>query len=242
MNHHQPLFDLLLIDIETVPQVSTFQQLNEDWQQLFYNKISKSMPEGFEPPEAYHQKAGILAEFGKIVCISTGFFYNDTTGRNCVKLKSICCEDETDLLKEFIFLVNKFAEKRPNFNFAGHNIREFDIPFICRRLIINQIPLPTYFQIQGAKPWEIRMLDTMQWWKFGDYKNFTSLHLLANVLGVPTSKTDMDGSMVQNVYYDDKDLPRIVEYCQRDVVVVAQVVLRFKNLPLLPPENIMIAS
>jgi hypothetical protein len=157
-------------------------------------------------------------------------------------LKSICCEDEIDLLKEFIYLINRFKDRHPYFQFAGHNIREFDIPYICRRLIINNVALPPYFQLHGAKPWEINMLDTMQWWKFGDYKHYTSLHLLANVLGIPTSKTDMDGSQVQDVYYLDNNLPRIVDYCQRDVVVVAQVILRFKNMPLLEPENIIIAE
>lgn len=231
-----------MIDIETVPAVSTYEDLTPEWQQLFFDKVSKTMPETLDVSGVYRQKAGILAEFGRIVCISTGFYYNDSAGRMSVKLKSICCENEIDLLKEFVELVNKFINKRRNVYFAGHNIREFDIPFICRRMVINQVPLPSYFQIHGAKPWEINMLDTLQWWKFGDYKNYISLHLLANVLGVETSKTDMDGSMVQDVYYEDKNLPRIVDYCQRDVIVVAQVILRFKNLPLLQPEQIAIAE
>jgi hypothetical protein len=236
------LLNLLLIDIETVPQVSDHSSLTVEWQQLFLDKAAKNLPDDTDTEMLYKQKAGILAEFGKVICISTGFYYEDAGGRLCFKLKSICCKEETDLLKEFITLVDRFAQRHPNFQFAGHNIREFDIPFICRRLIINQIPLPRYFQIQGAKPWEIQMLDTMQWWKFGDYKNYTTLHLLANVLGVPTSKTDMDGSMVQEVYYKDENLPKIVEYCQRDVVVVAQVILRFKNIPLLDPQKIIVAE
>jgi predicted PolB exonuclease-like 3'-5' exonuclease len=242
MTNSQFLFNILLLDIETVPAVSDYEQLSDNWQQLFGDKISKILPENVSIEEFYKQKAGILAEFGKVVCISTGFYYQDAAGRMCLKLKSICCEDEVDLLKEFITLIDKFKARHPNFQFAGHNIREFDIPFICRRLIINRVPLPTYFQIQGAKPWEIHMLDTLQWWKFGDYKNYTSLNLLANVLGIPTSKDDIDGSKVQDVYYKENDLPRIVNYCQKDVVVVAQVILRFRNMPLLEPENIVIAS
>jgi hypothetical protein len=236
------LLNLLVIDIETVPQVSEHNLLTPEWQQLFLDKTAKNLQEDIDPEILYKQKAGILAEFGKVICISTGFYYEDSGGRLCFKLKSICCKEEADLLKEFISLVDRFSDRHPHFQFAGHNIREFDIPFICRRLVINQIPLPKYFQIQGAKPWEINMLDTMQWWKFGDYKNYTTLHLLANVLGVPTSKTDMDGSMVQEVYYKEQALPRIVEYCQKDVVVVAQVILRFANIPLLDPQKIIVAE
>ena len=231
-----------MIDIETVPQVSEHNSLSDEWQQLFLEKTAKNLAGEVDVEILYKQKAGILAEFGKIVCISTGFFYEDAGGRLCFKIKSIYCKEEADLLREFLTLVDKFAQKFSAFQFAGHNIREFDIPYICRRLVINQIPLPKYFQIHGAKPWEIQMLDTMQWWKFGDYKNYITLHLLANVLGIPTSKTDMDGSMVQEVYYKNKDLLKIVEYCQRDVVVVAQVVLRFKNLPLLETREIIIVK
>jgi len=242
LNNNKALSDLLLIDIETVPQVSDHNLLTAEWQQLFYDKACKNLPDTPDAELVYKQKAGILAEFGKVICISTGFYYEDAGGNRCFKMKSICCKEETDLLKEFISIVDRFVQKHPNLQFAGHNIREFDIPFLCRRMVINQIPLPKYFQIQGAKPWEVQMLDTMQWWKFGDYKNYITLHLLANVMGIPTSKTDMDGSMVQEVYYKQDNLPKIVEYCQRDVVVVAQVILRFKNLPLIDQHSIIIAE
>jgi 3'-5' exonuclease len=126
------------------------------------------------------------------------------------------------------------------FQFAGHNIKEFDIPYICRRMLINQIALPEYLQLHDKKPWETKMFDTLNWWKFGDNKNYTSLNLLANVLNVPTSKTDIDGSMVQDVYYKEKNLKRIVEYCQRDVVTTANIILRFHNKTLLTESNIVI--
>ena len=238
----QSLTDLLFIDIETVPQECEHCDLPADRRQLFFDKISKSVPENFDEAEVYRQKAGILAEFGKVVCISTGYLYKDTAETYGMKLKSICNDDEKTLLQNFIELVNKFCAARPKFQFAGHNIREFDIPYLCRRMIINNIPLPKYLQIHGAKPWEVNMVDTMQWWKFGDYKNYTSLNLLAHVLGVPTSKTDIDGSMVQHVYYKEKDLKRIVEYCQRDVVVVAQIIQRFHNLPILQPEQVQVVA
>ena len=241
MTNNNYFFDLLMIDIETVPQVPNFNQLSTKWQILFSEKISKTMPENQSIEDGYRQKAGILAEFAKVICVSTGFFYADKSGNICLKIKSIYGDDEATVLNQFIELVNKFSAHNRNFKFAGHNIREFDIPFLCRRMLINNIDLPPSFQLQGAKPWEINMVDTLQWWKFGDYKNYISLHLLANVLGIPTSKNDIDGSMVQDVYYIDKNIDRIVAYCQRDVVVVAQVLQRFKGLPLIPAECVFIA-
>jgi 3'-5' exonuclease len=159
-----------------------------------------------------------------------------------LRIKSIYDHDEANLLKGFLELTDKFYKHKRRFQFAGHNIREFDIPFLCRRMIIHGIELPAYLQLYGAKPWEINMLDTMQWWKFGDYKNFTSLNLLAHILNIPTSKDDIDGSMVQHVYHKENDLQRIATYCQKDVVVVAQIIQRFKNLPLIDPANISIAE
>lgn len=242
MNNIQLLFDLFLIDIETVPQVSNINELSGEGRKLFFDKISKTMPEKFDEEDMYLKKAGILAEFGKVICISLGFFFKDKADRICLKIKSISGHNEKVLLDEFIAITDKFFQHKNRFQFAGHNIREFDVPFLCRRMVINQIQLPTYLHIYGAKPWDISMTDTLQWWKFGDYKNYISLHLLANILGVPTSKDDIDGSMVQHVYYKDNNLQRIVNYCQKDVVVVAQVIQRFKNLPLVKAENIFIAE
>jgi len=242
LNHIQLLFDLFLIDIETVPQVSNINELSGEERKLFFDKISKTMPEKFDDEEMYLKKAGILAEFGKVICISLGFFYKDKADRICLKIKSISGHNEKALLNEFVIIADKFFKQKNKFQFAGHNIREFDVPFLCRRMVINQIQLPAYLHMYGAKPWDISMTDTLQWWKFGDYKNYISLHLLANILGIPTSKDDIDGSMVQQVYYKDNNLQRIVNYCQKDVVVVAQVIQRFKNLPLLEAENIFIAE
>jgi len=242
VNYGPSIYDLLLIDIETVPQYQDYLQLTKVWQSLWCNKISKIMPENFSPEECYLQRAGILAEFGKVICISTGYFINDKDNELVLRVKSIYGDDEKLLLESFKDLIDKMYKHNKHFEFAGHNVREFDIPYLCRRMLINELQLPAPLQIHGAKPWEVKMVDTLQWWKFGDYKNYVSLNLLANVLNVPTSKTDMDGSMVQHVYYKENNLPRIVEYCQRDVVVVANVILRFKNLPLLKEENITIVT
>jgi hypothetical protein len=221
------LNELLLIDIETVPRVPSFADMDLSWQQLFCDKIAKTVPEGSDPEESWRKKAGILAEFGQIICISTAFFYEDEQRKINLKLKSIYGKDEVEILRNFTELCNKMYHHHPRFEFAGHNIREFDIPYICRRMMINRIPLPEYLQLNDKKPWETRMFDTLSNWKFGDYKNYISLHLLASVLGIPSSKTDMDGSMVQDVYYKNDDLPRIVAYCEQDVIVTANVVLRF---------------
>ena len=145
-------------------------------------------------------------------------------------------------MQNFLQITNSFTKIHTRFQFAGHNIREFDIPYICRRLLINNMELPPYLQLHAAKPWEIDMIDTLQWWKFGDYKNYISLNLLANVLNVPTSKGDMDGSKVRDVYYNEKDIERISAYCEKDVIVVANIILRFKNLPLLTDEYIQIVK
>lgn len=233
------LFNLLLLDIETVPCVFQFEALPEEQQKLWIEKISKTMPESIAPHESFLQKAGILAEFGRVICISTGYFFENSDKEICLKIKTVSGHDEKLLLNEFMQITDGFYRHNNRFRFAGHNIREFDIPYICRRMLINQLPLPPYLQLHGMKPWESDMADTMQWWKFGDYKNYISLNLLAHVLNVPTSKTDIDGSKVRDVYYEEKNLPRIAEYCGKDVTVVANIILRFKNMDLLKTENII---
>ena len=238
MNSNTSLFNLLLIDIETVPCYHSFELLPDHIKILWADKISKTVPENLALEDSYLLRAGIMAEFGKIVCISAGFFYEDSNKNICFKVKSFCCDDEQEILHNFLQITNSFYKMNNRFQFAGHNVKEFDVPYICRRLIINNIPLPQYLQLHGAKPWEIEMTDTLQWWKFGDYKNYISLNLLANILNVPTSKGDMDGSKVRDVYYDEKNLDRISTYCEKDVIVVANIILRFRNMPLLSEENI----
>lgn len=242
MTNETSIFDFLFIDIETVPQYADFSELDPVWKTLWIDKISKTVPENTTPEESYLQKAGILAEFGKVVCISTAYLFETDNKEIAIKIKSIYGDDEKKLLHEFIQLADKVFRHNKKFEFAGHNIREFDIPYLCRRMLINQIPLPEYLNLHGAKPWEIRITDTLQWWKFGDYKNFISLNLLAHILNIPTSKTDIDGSKVQHVYYHEKDLRRIADYCQRDVIVVANIILYFKNLPLLQESNTVIVQ
>ena len=235
------LDQLLLLDIETTPAVAAFDDLPLQLQSLWMEKITKIAPDSANGAEEYATKAGIYAEFGKVICISVGFFTLENN-RYHLRLKSFYNDDEAVVLTGFLELVNKFYTKYPRFQFAGHNIKEFDIPYICRRSVIHQLSLPQPLQLHGFKPWEVPMLDTLHLWRFGDYKNYTSLKLLTAILGIPTPKDDIDGSMVAQVYWQEHDLPRIATYCQKDVAAVAQLVLRFKGVPLLKEEEVVIVK
>ena len=232
--------ELLLLDIETVPQYPSFAGMDSNWQSLFHDKVAKIVPEDMDPEEGYRKKAGILAEFGKIVCICTAFFYEDENKGLSLKMKSIYGDDEVEILRNFTDLCNKMHQHNRQFQFAGHNIKEFDIPYICRRLLINRLPLPEYLQLHDKKPWEVNHIDTLELWKFGDFKNYTSLNLLAHTLDISTPKDDIDGSMVWEVYWNEQNLQRIVTYCQKDVITLAQVYLRMNAITFVKQNNIEI--
>ena len=235
--------DALFIDIETVPAQSDFQLLDPEWQSLWIAKLSKTMPENFSEAETYRDKAGIMAEFGRVVCIATGYFGEDKTTRNVLfKVRAVAGSDEKSVLEEWIRMVDKFYALFPGFRFVGHNIKEFDIPYLCRRMMALGVSLPRYLQISGMKPWETNLVDTMHQWRFGDTRHYISLNLLAHVLGIPTPKDDMDGSQVQEVFYRDGDLERIKKYCIKDVVTVARVMQRFRNQPVLTESEIRVVE
>jgi len=233
-----PLEKLLIIDIETVSEKEDFQSLDTQWQELWEEKLGRSLPENVSAEEYYPLRAGVMAEFAKIVCISIGYFRKEADLLQ-LRVKSISGDDEKDLLQSFINMVDQLELARRNRSFTGHNIKEFDIPFLCRRLLINNLSIPMYLDFQNMKPWETNMIDTFQHWRFGDYKNYTSLKLLAAALNIPSPKDDIDGSMVGEVYWKEKNLPRIANYCQKDVVTVANIVLRFKNQPLLEADQVV---
>lgn len=235
------IFKYLFLDIETTPQNRDFFDMNEKWRSLFIEKNAKIISENNDIALCYNERAGILAEFGKIICISVGYAYKNDAGEICLKIKNIYGHDEKKILLDFTESAQKFEKKIPDFYFAGHNIKEFDIPYICRRMLVNALPRPAFLPAYATKPWEARMIDTLHWWRFGDYKNYISLDLLANTLNVPTSKTDIKGSDVRNVYYEENDPERIARYCARDVAVVANLIMRFYNLSLLKNENIHIS-
>lgn len=231
--------NILFLDIETVSQFETYNHLPEDWKELWDLKAGVlNRNKEPESSETIYQRAAIYAEFGKIICISVGCLQGSGEGKKLV-VRSYCGHEEKKLLTEFGEMLAKWGGDTEKF-LCAHNGKEFDYPYICRRMVVNGIEIPEALKIAGRKPWEVRHLDTMELWKFGDYKSYTSLKLLAKVLGIPSPKDDIDGSMVNTVYWTDKDLGRIVEYCQKDVITLAQVLLRFHCQPLIKQENISI--
>ena len=243
LSHINP-FNLIFIDIETVPQYGNFQKLSTPMQQLWAVKHGTLKTENETPEEGYLKRAGVYSEFAKVICISIGFFHFDKEkNRKTFRVKSISNSDEKLLLDEFLSMVEKSFPDPERFHFCGHNIHEFDLPFICRRLLINGFGLPPMFDFAGKRPWEMQNVDTMQLWKFGDHKNYTSLKLLAEVLDIPTPKDDIDGKDVCRVFWEENNLNRIVEYCQKDVVTVARLLLRFKgDKQLLNDEDVVIVK
>ncbi len=226
------LTDILFLDVETVPLVYQYKEMDKTIQKQWDAKFRFQKE---ETPEGHYKKAGIYAEFAKIICISVGFLKEDS-----FRVKSFYGDDEKKILNDFSFLLSRHYNTKEKM-LCAHNGKEFDFPFICRRMLINGIKLPKALNLAGKKPWEINHLDTMELWKFGDYKSYTTLNLLASIFNIPTPKDDIDGSDVARVYWEEKNLKRIVTYCQKDVLTVAQVLLRFMNEPLIEDKNIIIA-
>lgn len=231
------IYHTLFIDIETVPQYPSFELVPNEWKELWEKKadgLLKNRED--ETVESIYSRAGIYAEFGKIVCISCGFIQGSGEQKR-MNIKSFADKEEKELLRSFADMLRKWGAE-PGKLLCAHNGKEFDFPFLCRRMIINRIPLPPLLNISGKKPWEIPHLDTMELWKFGDFKSYTSLNLLAHTLGIPTPKDDIDGSMVGDVYWKENNLQRIATYCQKDVLTLAQIYLRIIGESLIRPEMV----
>jgi hypothetical protein len=228
------LDNILFLDIETVPQYESFEQLEEIDQQLYADKTKYQRKDEFTPAEFY-DRAGIWAEFGKIVCISVGYFVNRDSQQ--FRTRSFTGE-EKHLLEEFSSLLNEHFSHR-NHLLCAHNGKEFDFPYIARRMIILGVEIPAKLNLFGKKPWEVPHLDTLELWKFGDYKHYTSLKLLTRILDIPSPKDDIDGSQVRDVFYVDQDIQRIANYCEKDVVAVAQIVLKLRKEPILNDDQII---
>jgi len=229
------LDNVLFLDIETVPIHADYVSMPEPYQELWDDKSKYFKKEGQTSADVY-AKAGIFAEFSKIVCISVGLLVL-SGGMRRLRLKSFSGDDEFQLLTDFAEMLNKSFNKQESL-LCAHNGKEFDFPFIARRMLVNSMKIPSILDMAGRKPWESRHLDTLEFWKFGDYKHYTSLKLLAYILGISSPKDDIDGSQVADVYWKEKDLPRIVKYCQKDVLTVVQLVLKFKALPLLEDNEV----
>ena len=227
---------ILFLDIETVAQNPEYSELDNDFKKHWEQK-AKFLAKEDETAESIYERAGIYAEFGKIVCISVGFIKIEN-GIKSLRLKSYYNDDEKTLLIDFFELLNKHYNNS-DYLLCAHNGKEFDFPYIARRGLINGINIPSILDMAGKKPWEVPHLDTLQLWKFGDYKHYTSISLLASIFNIPTPKDDIDGSMVNEVYWKEKDLDRIANYCQKDVVALTQLFLRFRNEELIKEENII---
>lgn len=240
MLDHINLERVLFLDIETVPAFPEYTILPEKIKKLWDTKaefIKDRKAESIKKDENYtpdllYERAGIYAEFGKIICISVGILKN-----NEIRIKSYFGDDEANLLKEFSYMLKTYYKSKDYF-LCAHNGKEFDFPYIARRLLINNLPLPAMLDLAGKKPWEIPHLDTLELWKFGDYKSYTSLDLLTTIFDIPTPKDDIDGSDVARVYWKDKDLDRIVKYCQKDVISVIQLFLKYKGLQMIDESSI----
>lgn len=231
------LHQVLVLDIETVPQYPSFEEVPLHFTELWAQKTLYQLRDG-ESPAEYYSRAGIWAEFGKIVCISVGIFSHQD-GETGLRVKSFAGHDEAEILRNF----NDLLKKQPaTLLLCAHNGKEFDFPYLCRRMLINCIEIPIQLRISGKRPWEINHLDTLELWKFGDYKNYTSLNLLAAVFGIPTPKDDISGSDVHQVYWQENNLQRIVTYCQKDVITTAQLLLKFKCSPLMPDNLITLVE
>ncbi|MDR3183806.1 MAG: 3'-5' exonuclease [Prevotellaceae bacterium] len=232
MLNHLNLAQVLFLDVETVPQVASYNDLPERMKTL-WDKKSVYLRKENQMPDDVYERAGIMAEFGKIVCVSAGYIHESEKGK-VFRVKSFYGDEEKLLLTQFCASLQAFFAKRRNAQLCAHNGKEFDFPYIARRILINALPLPAVLDMAGRKPWDVPHLDTMELWKFGDYKHFCSLDLLTTILNIPTPKDDIDGSQVAAVYYEEKNIERIVRYCEKDAMSVAQLLLRYRGEPLLP--------
>lgn len=224
--------NILFIDIETAPVQYQYSELSETTKELWDKKMLYVKD---STPEEHYAKAGIFAEFAKVVCIGLGFM-----SQGKFRTKAIAGENEKDILIEFSKLMQTHFYKEEHF-LCAHNGKEFDYPFLCRRLLLNQLPLPKLLQIQGFKPWNVKHLDTMEMWRFGDIKNFTSLNLLAHIFNIPSPKDDIDGSQIAQVFYEEKNIERIKTYCIKDVVTLIRIYQCLKGLSPIQNEEIVYA-
>ncbi len=247
MGEHYDLSNILFLDIETVPQVWDFDELDDRLQEMWaikYGQLTKTPHTDLQPEhlaEGWQERAGVYAEFGKIICVSVGMLARPKDGGEPVfRLKSFASDNEALLLSEFSDLLEKRFAQPEKFALCGHNIKEFDIPYLCRRLLVNQLPFPKLLDVAGKKPWETKhLLDTLEMWKFGDLKAYTSLKLLTAIFGIPSPKDDIDGSMVASTYWEGRELDRIAAYCEKDVLATAQLFRKYRRLPMLREDQVI---
>ena len=250
MLNNVDIVNVLFLDIETVSEYKSYDDLTDEFKKLWRLKtrqILRKYDEEITEEEAiaaYTERAGIFAEFGKICCISVGFLTRNKQGELKARIKSYADHDEKKLLEDFSGLLNKHFndpkhQRGGTHYICGHNINEFDVPYICRRMIIHQMEFPKILDVAGKKPWELQsQLDTLTLWKFGDYKNYTALKVLTACFGIPSPKDDIDGSEVGSTYWELDDLERIAIYCEKDVLAVVHLLMKYKLMDLIPIEDV----
>jgi len=228
--------EILFIDIETVPLAPEYTELTEKWKKLWEGKMKYHIDNG-QPAEELYDRAGIYAEFGRIICISAGYVVQKK-GEPFFRVKSFYNENEKDLITSFLDALEQFSRAGKR-RLCAHNGQEFDFPYIARRALVNNLSLPKILDIAGAKPWEVKdtLIDTLQLWKFGDYKHYTSLSLLCELFNIPTPKDDIDGSQVARIYWEENDTDRIIRYCEKDTLAVANLLLKYRGDQIIPIEN-----
>lgn len=235
------LKNILFVDIETAAQHAHFSEVDERLQKHWERKASFLKNEAeLSAAEMYVDRAGIYAEYGKVICISFGGFYEENEELK-LRVSSFCGGDEKEILSKFIHIVEKHRAKN-NLLLCAHNGKEFDFPYLCRRMVLNGLPLPTILQLSGKKSWNIPHLDTLEMWKFGDYKHFVSLDLLTALFDIPSSKQEIDGSMVNHTYHVEKDIDKINRYCIADVKVLAQLYLKMNGKDILPEDKMQVVE
>jgi 3'-5' exonuclease len=230
---------ILFLDIETVPQTYHWADVDERTRSLFREKTRYERERNESTEEQlYRDRSGILSEFGKIICIGLGFLSAHGKERH-LRVKALFGANEREVLLAFVALLDE-RFNTPEHRLCGHNGKEFDFPYLARRCVVHGIHLPHLLDLAGKKPWEVPHEDTMELWKFGDRKHYTSLELLTHVLGIPSPKGDIKGSDVARVFYEQGDQERIAAYCKRDVVATVQVYLRLTGEPLVAEEHIVV--
>ncbi|MEN8117142.1 MAG: 3'-5' exonuclease [Bacteroidota bacterium] len=240
MLHNLNIEEILFLDIETAPLFPEYAELTEKWQNLWEHKMQYQINNG-EPADELYDRAGIYAEFGRIICISAGYV-TQKQGELFFRVKSFYDKDEKTLIQNFFNDWDKFSRAGKR-RLCAHNGQEFDYPYISRRALVNNLNLPKILDVAGAKPWEVKdqLIDTLQLWKFGDYKHYTSLSLLCELFNIPTPKDDIDGSQVAKVYWEDNDIDRIIRYCEKDTLAVANLLLKYKGDKIIPFDNLEVA-
>ncbi len=237
----EALEKILFLDIETVRSHKAYFELSDGMQKMWTHKADsvkikeEDLAHPWTPEQKYMERAAIYAEFGRVVCVSVGYIMWED-GEAHIKTKSFYGTDEAKLLLEFKQMLEH--AKMQGWKLCAHNGKEFDFPYMGRRFLLNGITLPCALQVQGKKPWESSFLDSMELWKFGDYKSYTKLELLCEAFSIPSPKSDMDGSQVGEVYWKDGNVERIARYCEEDVIATAQLLLAYSCMPLVIADNI----